>query len=146
MQSEAAFNLWLPVGRSGLARFRRSRALAGAGALLGVLALLLQAWLPLLHPPAIAAFAEPAFLADGFPLCLAGGGEHPLPIKSPAQKPAACPICQAFHLIASFVPPAAAVPVAVPAPVAPAEVPTVAAIIGPASRGAAQPRAPPVAV
>jgi hypothetical protein len=74
---------------------------------LAVFAILLQAILPAIHHPAMAAPVG-ADLARS--LCLAPGSTTPAdPAKSPAHHLPGCAICMAAHAIGGFVPPTAPV-------------------------------------
>jgi hypothetical protein len=91
---------------------QRNRARCAAS--LGVLALLVQAWLPLVHHPTTlfasdgderAAFER--FFGD-MPLCIASDTvEHSVPPadKAPVHCPLPCLICQTLHALGSFVAP-----------------------------------------
>ena len=100
-------------GRGPRGRAVRSSRL---GAMLGMLALLLQSVVPLLHP----AVAAPAGAdTESYARYIAAFGDHGLlclqqdggpnsdgsPQKAPGQELPQCPICQALHATACFVPP-----------------------------------------
>jgi hypothetical protein len=83
----------------------------------GMLALLLQSVVPLLHP---AAAATAKADSESYARYIAAFGDHGLlclqqdtdtdtngsPRKAPGQELPQCPICQALHATASYVPPA----------------------------------------
>jgi hypothetical protein len=74
---------------------------------LAVFAILLQAILPALHHPAMAA---PVGADMARSLCLAPGGTAPAdPVKAPGHHVPGCAICAAMHAIGGFVPPTAPV-------------------------------------
>ncbi len=110
-----------------------------------LLALWLQALLPLAHHPADMAMAGTTDLVVAHNLCLAPNSTPPDPGKSPAHHMPPCPICQAVHAIGGFAPTA---PVAVVAPRAFAQIVLVAPVLQapPAlSHVRPQPRGPPLA-
>jgi peptidoglycan/LPS O-acetylase OafA/YrhL len=97
---------------AGVAVFRRTGRLRNIAAFLAALAVLIQIWLPLVHPPERIAIAlaptlarTAFFFGDRLALCLAGAKERPgSPIHTPALS---CPICLAAQHLTAFVPPAA---------------------------------------
>jgi hypothetical protein len=83
---------------------RRHKALKRAS-WLAIFAILLQAILPALHHPAMAA---PVGADMARSLCLAPGSTAPAdPTKAPAHHLPGCAICAAMHAIGGFVPPTA---------------------------------------
>ena len=154
MQSVRCFRLWRAGGgTSGLAPFRRVRALRGFGATLGAFALLIQVWLPWIHHPPIFetsdqdAYARAAaFYGSDLALCLGAASQDRSdgPGKSPSHKPFSCPICRALHMLGNFVPPAAVNIAAGPPPASFVDAIGQAPIIAHAVDPATQPRAPPV--
>ena len=124
-----------------------------AGAWLGIFALLIQVWLPLVHHPALAAAgAPPAYAGDTalfggeIALCLAplSGQPDPSGRPVPVHKIPVCPICQAMHALGSFVPPAGIVVAERPLPPVPVNAAHRVAVIARAANPATRPRAPPV--
>jgi hypothetical protein len=126
------------------------------GSWLAVLAVLVQALMPVLHHPAGMAMAGMSGFGNAVNMCLAPGGAAPgsnLPgdhapgnhDNGPAHPMPDCPLCQAVHAIGGFAPPSAAVtaPIRANVPIGFAAAKT-ASIPKPAFRGNAQPRAPPV--
>ncbi len=140
--------------KGGLALLRRLRALRGAGALVGAMALLVQVWLPFVHHPVLTAAADPqsyartaAFFGDEVALCSAQGAptsdQSGVPGKLPSHRLQPCPICQTLHLLGSVVPPTAGFVVAGPPPAVPAGAIGQATIVAHVLDPTAQPRAPP---
>jgi len=85
---------------------------------LGIVALLVQAWLPLVHHPVTlfapdgeetAAFA--ALFGQHLALCTAASSTSeqstPSPGKGPSHHPPACPICRVLHAAGAVAPPMA---------------------------------------
>lgn len=140
----------------GLSLLRRSPLLRNAGALLAILALIAQAWLPAEHvvamPPAKAASYARAveFFGTSFALCSGQVWEDQdgkgSPTHMPPQKPAPCAICQAVQSIASLTLP----PLVIPAMGAPRVVarlvPNRGPVIARVGHAIPQSRAPPMTV
>jgi len=142
--------------RGDLALFRRPSPVRVTGAAFAVFALLIQVWLPWIHHPGISALAdEPtharagiAFVGGDFPICLAQRSSAPDrsgdPTHTPSQKLPPCPICQALHMLGSFVPPTNAVLVEGPPSGDPGVITFWAPLIARTLASTSQPRAPPV--
>ena len=86
--------------------FSGRRPWSRKGAWSVLLALWLQALLPLAHHPADMGMAGVADLLVAHNLCLAPNSAPPEPGKAPAHHMPPCPICQAVHAIGGFAPPA----------------------------------------
>jgi hypothetical protein len=127
-----------PASRRAFGRGPEGRTVgtSGLGVLLALLALLLQGLVPLV-PPGVAASRDDAGYAsfisafgDHGPLCLQRDGDtrsgEPAR-KAPGRETPRCPLCQALHAVAGYLPP---VDIAVPAPPGGTDpiVPTLAAI------------------
>jgi hypothetical protein len=136
---------------AGVAVFRRAGRLRNIAAFLAVVALLIQIWAPLVHPPLRIAVAEASALArtaflfgDKPALCLAGAKGRPgSPIHTPAHNPLSCPICFTAQDLAAFVPPAAFAVLANPQLAEPARFIAPTLIVVRSLDPTAQPRAPP---
>ena len=138
-----------------LAAFRQCGALRTIAAALGVLALSLQFWLPLVHHPARSPDESLVswWLAGALCHVDVGGpvGDESVPKRGPGKAPddngTVCPICLGLHICSTFVLPVFTAVLAVLA------VPAVLRFRSPGTIGivrrtsaAAQPRAPPPTV
>jgi hypothetical protein len=128
-----------------LARLRRAGLARRLAGFCGMLAVVIQLGLPILHDPAGLIAAAPWF---GVPICHVGGGGTSGPALPSDQKSGLCPICLGLQATATaLIPPdpgliaEVSLPAAQPLPPIPATVRT-----GRDPGSPAQPRAPPVPV
>jgi hypothetical protein len=85
-----------------LARLRRAGLARRLAGFCGMLAVVIQFGLPILHEPAALIAAAPWF---GVPICHVGGTGTADPALPSDQKPGLCPICLGLQATATALPP-----------------------------------------